>query len=204
MSTRRGGLNMREVTIEARRIQLVRGDITELGRHIGAIVNAAGEDLRAAGGVSGAIHRAGGMEIGVECRWIGNAATGTAVATTAGLLDANAVIHAVGPVWTGGRANEERLLSSAYRTALELAERLNLTSIAFPAISTGLYGFPMERSANVAIGTVAAYLRRSNVVQEVVLVLFTVEDYLVYERCLDRFERVQASRAAYEAAQKAG
>lgn len=195
---------MRETTIGAGRLQLLRGDITELGRRVGAIVNAANEDLRAGGGVCGAIHRAGGMEIGVECRWIGNAAVGTAVATTAGQLNADAVIHAVGPIWSGGRANEERLLASAYRSAMELADELKLTSVAFPSISAGAFGFPFERAANIAIGTSAAFLRRATTVREVILVQFFDEDYVVYERCLDRLQRYQASRAAFEAAQRAG
>lgn len=193
---------MREITIGTGRLRLLRGDITELGQHVGAIVNAANEDLRPGGGVCGAIHRAGGMEIGVECRWIGGTPTGTAVATTAGRLDADAVIHAVGPVWTGGRADEEKLLSSAYRGALELADQHGLTSIAFPSISTGIYGFPIELAANVAVGTVAAFLRRAEKIREVILVQFSDEDFQVYSRCLDRLERMQAARAALAAAQQ--
>lgn len=194
---------VRDIKIGARRLQILRGDITELGRHVGAIVSAADTELRADGGVSAAIHKAGGMEIAVECRWIGRAATGRAVATAAGKLDADAVIHAVGPVWTGGRSNEERLLSSAYRCSLDLAEHHGLASVAFPSISTGMYGFPVERAANVAIGTAAAFLRQAAVVQEVILVLFTDEDYVVHDRCFERLARMQASRAAFEASQRA-
>ena len=189
---------MREITIGSGRLQLLSGDITQLGRHVGAIVNAANKDLRAGGGVCGAIHSAGGMEIAVECRWIGGTETGTAVATTAGRLDADAVIHAVGPVWQGGRNEEDRLLASAYRASLELAEERGLTSIAFPSISTGIYGFPVERAATIAIGTAAAFLKRATVVNEVIFVLFSDQDFMTYMRCADRWERLQAGRAAQE------
>jgi O-acetyl-ADP-ribose deacetylase (regulator of RNase III) len=196
--------SVREIKVGSKRLYVLRGDITELGRHVGVIVNAASEDLRAGtGGVSGAIHAAGGMEIAVECRWIGQAETGTAVVTAAGRLDADAVIHAVGPVWTGGRANEEKLLSSAYRSALELAEHHGLPSIAFPSISTGTFGFPADRAANVAVGTVAAFLRQATAVKDVYLVQFSEEDSVTYNRCLDRLLRVRANRAAFEAGQLA-
>ncbi|MCC7371297.1 MAG: macro domain-containing protein [Chloroflexi bacterium] len=194
---------MRDISIGSGRLILVQGDITELERRVGAIVNSAAEDLRAGGGVSAAIHRVGGMELGVECRWIGTAQTGTAVATTSGNLNADAVIHAVGPLWTGGRAGEEKLLASAYRSALDIAENIGLASVAFPSISTGTHGFPFDLATNIAIGTTASFLRRARSVKDVLLVLYTPEEYQVYERALDRFERFHARRAAQEAAQRA-
>jgi O-acetyl-ADP-ribose deacetylase len=194
---------VREIKIGPGRLRLLHGDITKLGRRVGAIVSASNEELRADGGVSAAIHQAAGREIDVECRWIGRTATGKAVATTAGALDADAVIHAVGPIWSGGRANEEKLLSSAYRSALGLADHHGLTSIAFPSLSTGLYGFPIERAAHVAIGTTAAFLRRAESVREVILVQFTDDDHLVYSRTLDRLAQLQAARTAQLAAMQA-
>lgn len=187
---------MREIGVGSGRLLLVQGDITELERRVGAIVNSAAEDLRPGGGVSAAIHRAAGMELGVECRWIGKAQTGTAVATTAGNLNADVVIHAIGPIWTGGRADEERLLASAYRGALDITENIGLASIAFPSISTGTYGFPLDLATNIAIGTSASFLRRSKAVKEVLLVQYTPEDHQVYLRAMDRFARFQAKKAA--------
>src|SRR5690606_4747856 len=124
------------------RLHLMIGDITKLDRHVGAIVNAANETLRPGGGVCGAIHRAGGPELAIECRWIGNINMGQAVATTAGRLDADAVIHAVGPVWQGGNRGEDRYLSAAYRSSLVLAAERGLTSVAFPSISTEIFEYP--------------------------------------------------------------
>lgn len=186
---------LRDVHIGSSRLALVQGDITRLGRSIGAIVNAANEHLRPGGGVCGAIHAAAGPELAVECRWIGRVATGTAVATTAGELNAEIVIHAVGPVWQGGARDEDRLLSSAYRSSLTLAEERGLKSIAFPSISTGIYSFPIERAATVAIGTIAAYLRRGSALDEVLMVLFSEDDFDVYDETLGRWEQNQAERA---------
>lgn len=187
---------MREIPIGPGRLHLIHGDITSLGRRVGAIVSASNEDLRAEGGVSLAIHRAAGREIEVECRWVGRISTGKAVMTTAGALDAVAVIHTAGPFWSGGRANEEKLLASAYRSALGLADHHGLPSIAFPSISTGLHGFPIERAAHVAIGTTAAFLRRAESVREVMLVQFTEEDFQVYSRTLARLAQLQVARTA--------
>jgi O-acetyl-ADP-ribose deacetylase (regulator of RNase III) len=186
---------MREVTIGASRLQLMRGDITRLGRHVGAIVNAANEGLWPGGGVCGAIHRAGGPEIAAECRRIGGIDTGQAVPTTAGRLDADAVIHAVGPVWQGRTQDEDRLLASAYRSSLEIAARRGLTSIAFPSISTGIYGYPVDRAAAVAIATVGELLEQGSAVEEVIFVLFSDADYAAYAAALERWAGPRAAAA---------
>jgi O-acetyl-ADP-ribose deacetylase (regulator of RNase III) len=187
---------MREIAIGTSRLELRHGDITILGRYVGAIVNAANESLRPGAGVSAAIHKFGGPDIAVECLWTGKVETGQVVATTAGRLLADVVIHAVGPVWQGGGHDEDRLLAGAYRNSLELASQRGLSSIAFPSISTGVYGYPVDRAAAVAIGTVAAYLKRGGSVQEVILVQFSEPDHLIYLTALDRWMRLQAARAA--------
>jgi O-acetyl-ADP-ribose deacetylase (regulator of RNase III) len=132
-------------------IELVVGDLTD--QDVDAIVNAANESLLGGGGVDGAIHRAGGPEILAESSRLGGCATGDAKATAAGRLPARWVIHAVGPRWRGGEAGEPELLASAHRRALEVARELGARSVAFPAISCGIYGYPPELAAPVAVGT---------------------------------------------------
>lgn len=136
-------------------IDAVQGDITR--ENVDAIVNAANERLAPGGGVCGAIHRAGGPSIAAECARIGQCPTGAAVATTGGDLPARFVIHAVGPVWQGGGAGEAELLASAYRSSLDEAARVGARSVAFPAISTGIYGYPLEEATAVAVATVRAW-----------------------------------------------
>src|SRR5215211_3581165 len=144
------------------RIELVQGDITT--QEVDAIVNAANESLLCGGGVDGAIHRAGGPAILEECRRLGGCATGDAKATTGGRLPSRWVIHAVGPVWRGGTHGEDELLASAHRRALEVARELGARTVAFPAISCGVYGFPPERAAPVAV---AAALEHAGAFDEI-------------------------------------
>ena len=164
------------------RLTLERGDIT---RHAAdALVNAANSTLLGGGGVDGAIHRAGGPSILEECRRLGGCEPGDAKATGAGRLPARHVIHAVGPVWRGGDQGEDDFLASCYRTSLELADALACTSVAFPAISTGAYGFPVERAARIALGTIARHLLGTSGLERVTMVLHSAEDLDEHARAL--------------------
>ena len=164
-------------------MKVIKGDITQM--QVDAIVNAANAALAGGGGVDGAIHRAGGPEIMKECRKIGGCPTGQAVITTGGRLPAKYVIHAVGPVWYGGRRNEEQLLADAYRHSLELALKNGLKSIAFPNISTGVYRFPKEKAARIAIGTTSDFLEKHRSDMEVTFVCFDDENYAIYRKLLE-------------------
>jgi O-acetyl-ADP-ribose deacetylase (regulator of RNase III) len=160
------------------RIRVLRGDITRL--QVDAIVNAANESLLAGGGVCGAIHRAAGPELEAECRAIGGCPTGKARITRGYRLPAKHVIHAVGPVWHGGNAGEEELLRSCYRSCLELAEKHQLKSLAFPCISTGIFGYPKEQACAVAVATVSEWLRAHEHPAEVTFCCFSEEDEHAY------------------------
>ena len=164
------------------RIELVEGDIT--AHAADAIVNAANSSLLGGGRVDGAIHRAGGPSILAECRLLGGCATGEAKATGAGDLPARHVIHTVGPVWNGGAHGEDELLASCHRRSLELAAGLACRSVAFPAISTGVYRFPVERAAGIALRTTAEELGRHEAIERVTFVLFSNADRLTFERVL--------------------
>jgi O-acetyl-ADP-ribose deacetylase len=158
------------------RIALVQGDITK--QTVDAIVNAANSSLLGGGGVDGAIHRAGGPSILEECRRLGGCNTGDAKATGAGNLPARFVIHTVGPVWRGGGHREEELLASCHRQALEVADELGCRTIAFPAISTGVYRFPVRRAAEIALRTTMNELEEDHPqIERVTFVLFSDEHF---------------------------
>jgi O-acetyl-ADP-ribose deacetylase len=168
------------------RIKLLKGDITKVKTE--AIVNAANSSLLGGGGVDGAIHRAAGPELLEACQRIrakqGGCNTGEAVITTAGNLPASYVIHTVGPVWQGGNKNEPELLANCYRNSLNLAVENNIKSIAFPNISTGVYGYPKNKAAEIAIETVTGFLTKNNLPDEVIFVVFDEENYQLYEKIL--------------------
>ena len=166
----------------ADRIEIAEGDITRLA--LGAIVNAANESLLGGGGVDGAIHRAAGLALLEECRRLGGCPTGEARITAGHALPARHVIHTVGPVWRGGGHGEDSLLESCYRESLRLAAAHGLSTIAFPAISTGVYGFPVPRAARIAVRTVATGLEEDPSLRRVVLCCFGAESREAHERAL--------------------
>ena len=168
-------------TINGVKLALLRGNIVEV--QADAIVNAANSGLRGGGGVDGAIHRAGGPAIMEECRTIGGCPTGSAVATTAGKLRAHYVYHAVGPIYSG-RSEDAQLLASAYQSCLNLAEQHQLKSIAFPSLSTGVYGYPLEEAAPIALRTVIEHIRQPTSLQQVVFVLFGQDSFQAFEQAL--------------------
>ena len=166
----------------AGRIEVVEGDITEL--HVDAIVNAANSTLLGGGGVDGAIHDAAGPELLAECRTLGGCPTGEARITRGYRLPAKHVVHTVGPVWSGGGRGEDELLASCYRNSLALAAANGLRTIAFPAISTGAYGFPARRAASTAVREVGDFLERNDAVEKVTFVCFGPEARRAYDAAL--------------------
>ena len=170
------------------RIELIKGDITKI--EVDAIVNAANSSLLGGGGVDGAIHRAGGTVILEECKMIrkqqGECAPGQAVITSAGKLPAKFVIHTVGPIWSGGSKNEPQLLSNCYRNSLLLAKEHQCKSIAFPNISTGVYRFPKEQAAKIAVETVTNFIASEDLPERIIFVCFDDENYQLYQNLLQK------------------
>ena len=165
------------------RIQLLQGDITEM--HVDAIVNAANRSLLGGGGVDGAIHRAAGSKLLEACKKLDGCKTGEAKITMGYRLPARYVIHTVGPVWHGGQIGEPEQLASAYNNSLKLAKEHQLTTIAFPNISTGVYAFPKRQAAEIAIKTVADFLKNDTSIEEVTFCVYDDENYEIYEQLLE-------------------
>ena len=163
-------------------MEVVEGDIT--AQSVDAIVNAANTSLLGGGGVDGAIHRAAGPELLAECRTLQGCPTGDARITRGYRLPARSVIHAVGPVWRGGNNFEDELLADCYRRSLEIAVKTGIRSVAFPAISTGIYGFPLERATRIAVREVGAFLAKNPAIEKVVFVCFDPRTRECYERVL--------------------
>jgi O-acetyl-ADP-ribose deacetylase (regulator of RNase III) len=159
-------------------IEFIKGDITDMDTV--AIVNAANSSLMGGGGVDGAIHRAAGPGLNAECARIGSCKTGQAVITSGCNLKAKYIIHTVGPVWRGGTYNEADLLASCYKSSLKLAEDNGIKTIAFPSISTGVYGYPIEQAADIAVKSVADRLKNGSKIEKVTFVLFSDADYKTY------------------------
>lgn len=177
---------MEEFHVGGTKVCLVQGDITEMDTD--AIVNAANPTLMGGGGVDGAIHRKGGPKILEECKrirateWPGGLPTGKAVITSGGNLKSKYVIHTVGPIWHGGKSGEPELLAEAYSNSLKLAVSKGLKTIAFPSISTGAYGYPIEEASRVVLKTVKEFLEKENNLEKVVFVLYTKNDFEIYRR----------------------
>lgn len=179
--------DMMEASIGYAKVKLLQGDITE--QETEAIVNAANSSLMGGGGVDGAIHRTGGAQILEECRLIrrllpDGLPTGDAVATTGGRLKAKYVIHTVGPVWSGGNNVEPELLARAYKNSLALALKMGIKTISFPSISTGAYGYPVEKASKVALRAVVDFLGENEGLKEVWFVLHSEHDLRIYEDAL--------------------
>jgi O-acetyl-ADP-ribose deacetylase (regulator of RNase III) len=160
------------------RIEIIRGDITT--QKVDAIVNAANNSLLGGGGVDGAIHRAAGPKLLDECRKLGGCPTGSATMTAGYRLHAKWVIHTVGPVWRGGQYEEDRLLADSYRNSLILAKQQGIRSIAFPSISTGAYGFPVDRASRIALKEIADHIKQNEFPEKVLIVCFDEPTFQAY------------------------
>ncbi|MCB0731616.1 MAG: O-acetyl-ADP-ribose deacetylase [Ignavibacteriae bacterium] len=169
------------------RIEIIQGDITKL--EVDAIVNAANESLLGGGGVDGAIHRTAGPKLLEECRALNGCKTGEAKITKGYNLKAKFVIHTVGPIWRGGNNSEDELLKSCYKKSMELAEKNNINSIAFPAISTGVYEFPFDRASKIAYQTIEEYLKKFPKIKTVIFVLFSNSDYKSFLEISNQLEK---------------
>lgn len=170
---------MKDPTIR-QHIEIIQGDITQ--QQVDAIVNAANRSLLGGGGVDGAIHRAAGPELLAETRTLGGCPTGEARITKGYRLPAKYVIHTVGPVWRGGGHNEDTLLANCYRNSLKLAVENGIHTIAFPAISTGVYRFPLERATRIALNEVKRFLKQDDSIEKVIFVCFDRHTYDTYQR----------------------
>ncbi len=168
------------MTLISKKIEAVQGDITTL--EIDAIVNAANTSLLGGGGVDGAIHRAAGPELLRECRTLGGCPTGEAKITKAYKLPSRYVVHTAGPVWRGGKKEEDTLLKNCYLNSLSLCQQNKIKTIAFPGISTGVYRFPKERAAQIAVTTVSGFLKNNTFPKKVIFVCFSDQDLLIYQK----------------------
>lgn len=183
------------------RIEVIKGDITKLS--VDAIVNAANTSLLGGGGVDGAIHAAAGVELLEACRALGGCETGEAKLTEGFLLPSKWVIHTVGPVWRAGSSNEDQLLYNCYDNALKLAAEKDVKTIAFPAISTGVYGFPLERATQIAFNAIWHFLRSNTSLEKVIFVCFSDTAYDYYQK-LAHYYKGEAFRETMEAKLKQG
>lgn len=164
------------------RIEIVQEDITKL--KVDAIVNAANTSLLGGGGVDGAIHRAAGPQLLEECKKLGGCPTGQAKITKGYNLPAKFVIHTVGPIWRGGKNNEDELLANCYRNSLRIAVENNIKTIAFPSISTGAYRFPLERASKIALNTVKEFLKKNHTIEKVIFCCFDENTFNIYQQLI--------------------